>query len=90
MKCVTRDNVEKDEIFKSDKRDPCLFVFPGMSNFNGDKFPIEKWLFKAQKFNWYTMIDAAALASTSPIDLTKYKDSLIGIQLINNLLSFNI
>ncbi|XP_061178018.1 molybdenum cofactor sulfurase-like [Saccostrea echinata] len=56
----------------------CLFVYPAQSNFSGCKYPLS-WIqeVKNQKFgfqnqftgDWYTVLDAAAFISTSPLNL---------------------
>jgi molybdenum cofactor sulfurtransferase len=58
-----------------------LFAFPPEENFAGRKYPLD-WVKKFQltdfpkKFapggTWYVLLDAAALLSTNPLNLTKY------------------
>ncbi|XP_072020767.1 LOW QUALITY PROTEIN: molybdenum cofactor sulfurase-like [Amphiura filiformis] len=58
----------------------CLFAYPGQSNFSGRKYPLS-WCTKVKQgqlsytlncsnSNWYVVLDAAALASTSQLDLS--------------------
>lgn len=55
-----------------------LFAYPAQSNFCGHKYPLQ-WVKKVKdgilhhqtgcRGNWYVVLDAAALVSTSPLDL---------------------
>ena len=42
-----------------------LFTFPAMSNFNGQKFPIQSWIDIARENNFKVMLDAASYVSTN-------------------------
>ncbi|KAJ8036017.1 Molybdenum cofactor sulfurase [Holothuria leucospilota] len=56
-----------------------LFIYPGQSNFSGKKYPLD-WTSKCKNNyldevlcchgNWFVALDAAALVSTSPLDLS--------------------
>ncbi|RVX68500.1 hypothetical protein B0A52_07924 [Exophiala mesophila] len=54
---------------------PILFAYPGQSNMTGRRFPLE-WCERARTLNQrcnvpvFTLLDAAALASTSPLDFS--------------------
>lgn len=64
----------------------CLFVYPAQSNFYGHKYPLS-WIeairnqelgFQNQfKGNWFTVLDAAALVCTSPLDLGVHKPDFV-------------
>ena len=58
----------------------CLFAYPAQSNFSGHKYPLD-WCSKVKQGqlyplldcchgNWYVALDAAAMAATSPLDLS--------------------
>lgn len=52
---------------------PCLFAYPAQSNMNGRRLPLE-WSGRIRTTNKkpiYTLLDAAALVSTSPLDLSE-------------------
>ncbi|XP_050405457.1 molybdenum cofactor sulfurase isoform X1 [Patella vulgata] len=65
-----------------------LFVYPAQSNYSGQKFPLE-WIKKIQNSqlkcqqntggHWYVLLDAAAYASTSHLDLTHYKPDFVTV-----------
>ena len=46
-----------------------LLTFPGQSNMNGRRLPLS-WCGRARSLRAYTLLDAAALASTSRLDLS--------------------
>ena len=49
---------------------PLLFAFPAQSNMNGRRLPL-RWCRQLRKSSrMYTLLDAAAYASTSPLDLS--------------------
>ncbi|KAA8648949.1 hypothetical protein EYZ11_005368 [Aspergillus tanneri] len=55
-------------------KSPRLFAFPAQSNMNGCRFPID-WCRRIRNTNkgvgdTYTLLDAASLVSTSPLDLS--------------------
>lgn len=54
---------------------PSLFSYPAQSNMNGERLPL-KWPARVrgspQHSNTYTLLDAAALVSTSPLDLSDH------------------
>ncbi|XP_071489916.1 molybdenum cofactor sulfurase-like [Diadema antillarum] len=65
---------------------PCnLFAMPAQSNFCGRKYPLA-WIERIKckglsgcHGNWYVVLDAAALVSTSPLDLSECKADFITI-----------
>lgn len=52
-----------------------LFAYPGQSNMDGSRYPLN-WSHRARSLGWpsphsvFTLLDAAALAATSPLDLS--------------------
>ena len=48
-----------------------VFTFPAMSNFNGEKFPMEDWIQKAHDHGIKVLLDAASFVSTNFLDLSK-------------------
>ena len=48
-----------------------LFTFPAMSNFNGQKFPMQTWISIAHENNFKVMLDAASYVSTNFLDLSE-------------------
>ena len=54
---------------------PLLFAYPAQSNMNGERLPL-KWAARirgsSQHGNTYTLLDAAALVSTTPLDLSNH------------------
>lgn len=64
----------------------CLFVYPAQSNFSGRKYPLS-WIeaIRNQELgfqnqftgNWFTVLDAAALVCTSPLDLGVHKPDFV-------------
>lgn len=50
---------------------PGLFAWPGQSNLTGRRLPLQ-WAgrIRARRRNYYTLLDAAALLTTSPLDLS--------------------
>ncbi|ODV85863.1 hypothetical protein CANARDRAFT_175628 [[Candida] arabinofermentans NRRL YB-2248] len=66
-----------DIIQATTNSDPLLIAWPGQSNFNGERFPINEWnsIFKSKFENSYTLLDAASLSTTSPPNLSDSKTS---------------
>lgn len=67
---------EKNSLKNLDEKNSVknLFCYPGESNFSGVKYPMD-WATRAKhgmqnKKNWYVLIDGAALAASSSVDLT--------------------
>lgn len=52
-----------------DEAGPALFAYPAQSNMNGRRLPL-RWCQKMGQRGVYTLLDAAAYASTSPLDLS--------------------
>ncbi|XP_069121921.1 molybdenum cofactor sulfurase 3-like [Argopecten irradians] len=82
-------DLDNGRISKAEYYDPGgnnLFAFPGQSNFSGTKYPLT-WVAKAHHGQfcfqkqlpgqWYTVLDAAALVSTSDLDLGMYKPDFV-------------
>ncbi|KAF2474155.1 PLP-dependent transferase [Lindgomyces ingoldianus] len=66
-------------LFKTKKShtNPSLFAYPAQSNMNGRRLPLT-WPSKLRNSshqNAYTLLDAAALVSTSPLDLSDHTTS---------------
>lgn len=55
-----------------------LFAFPGQSNFTGIKNPLSV-ISAAQAHGWDVMLDAAALAPTSRIDLSQHSPEFVAL-----------
>ncbi|KAF1837575.1 PLP-dependent transferase [Decorospora gaudefroyi] len=54
---------------------PTLFAYPGQSNMNGERLPLDwagKLRFSLRHPKTYTLLDAAAFVSTSPLDLSDH------------------
>lgn len=55
---------------------PTLFAYPAQSNMNGERLPLD-WAGRLRHSlyhpNTYTLLDAAALVSTSPLDLSNHR-----------------
>lgn len=73
-RCFTSD-AEVNQWIEEEQRTPCerpsLFAYPAQSNMNGRRLPLE-WAdrIRTRKSGYvYTLLDAAALVSTSPLDL---------------------
>ncbi|KAH6614014.1 pyridoxal phosphate-dependent transferase [Boeremia exigua] len=54
---------------------PVLFSYPAQSNMNGERLPLSWPSRIRQHDNTYTLLDAAALVSTSPLDLSDHATS---------------
>lgn len=74
-RCFTSD-VEVDQWVEEDERipggRPGLFAYPAQSNMNGRRLPLEwtRRIRTTKQGSVYTLLDAAALVSTSPLDLS--------------------
>ncbi|KAB8265784.1 molybdenum cofactor sulfurase [Aspergillus pseudonomiae] len=73
---LTGGEVEQwiSELVTDQKNFPRLFAYPGQSNLNGRRCPMQ-WCKKirdgsSNAANVYTLLDAASLVSTSPLDLS--------------------
>ncbi len=55
-----------------------LFAFPAQSNVSGVRHPL-KWIRKAQRAGWDVMLDAAAFAPTSPLDLSEVRPEFVAV-----------
>jgi selenocysteine lyase/cysteine desulfurase len=55
-----------------------LFAYPAQSNFSGVKHPLE-WIGLAQERGWDVILDAAAFAPTSRLDLGRWKPDFVPI-----------
>lgn len=57
---------------------PTLFGYPAQSNMNGERLPLDwsgKLRLSLHHPNTYTLLDAAALVSTSPLDLSNHRSA---------------
>ncbi|EED16491.1 molybdenum cofactor sulfurase protein (HxB), putative [Talaromyces stipitatus ATCC 10500] len=73
-RCFKTDGEVRQWIDGIDSQDesPKLFAYPAQSNMNGRRFPL-KWcnqIRNAGARNTFTLLDAASLVSTSPLDLS--------------------
>ncbi|KAJ0414680.1 molybdenum cofactor sulfurase [Aspergillus carlsbadensis] len=80
-RCFVTDEEVESWIYELESRSaapndfPKLFAYPGQSNMNGRRFPM-RWCEKIHerqsetKQDVYTLLDAASLVSTSPLDLS--------------------
>jgi selenocysteine lyase/cysteine desulfurase len=66
------------ELAKGRRGVPKLFALTGQSNTTGVRHPLYL-IEKAQKQGWTVLLDAAALAPTGTVDLSKYKPDFVGI-----------
>jgi selenocysteine lyase/cysteine desulfurase len=55
-----------------------LFAYPAQSNFSGVKHPLE-WIETAHDRGWDVVVDCAAFAPTSPLDLSEYQADFVPI-----------
>lgn len=53
-----------------------LLAFPGEENFSGAKYPLE-WAAPANRKGWRVLVDAAALAQTERLNLTKVRPDFV-------------
>ena len=56
-----------------------LVTFPAMSNYNGQKYPIEMWIKESQALNFSVLLDAASFVSTNPLDLTRIHADFVAL-----------
>ena len=57
---------------------PCLFAYPGQSNFSGVKHPLE-WVPLAQDRGWDVLLDAAAFVPANRLDLAAVRPDFVSI-----------
>lgn len=81
--CVDDDQVAAwfngSSLFKQEDDQPCptlLFAYPGQSNMDGRRYPLDwsqrpRGLEHPANYPVYTLLDAAALCATSPLDLSE-------------------
>jgi len=55
-----------------------LFAYPAQSNFSGVKHPLE-WIELAHEHGWDVMLDCAAFAPTSRLDLSVFKPDFVSV-----------
>ena len=55
-----------------------LFAYPAQSNFSSVMHPLE-WIERAHAKGWDVLLDAAAFAPTSRLDLSKYKPDFVSL-----------
>ena len=79
-RCQVFSQIEFEKQLRVDKSlGKKLVVFPGMSNFCGTKYSIEKWIEIAHECDWCVLLDAASLVATSPLDLSKISPDFVAI-----------
>ena len=66
------------ELSRPSKAGHNLFAYPAQSNFSSVKHPLE-WIEKAHAHGWDVVLDAAAFAPTSKLDLGKVKPDFVPI-----------
>jgi len=64
------------ELGRINRRGNNLFAFPAQSNFSGVQHPIE-WVDEAQELGWDVILDCAAFAPTSRLDLSTVKPDFV-------------
>jgi molybdenum cofactor sulfurtransferase len=57
---------------------PSLFAYPAQSNFSGVKHPLE-WIDLAHERGWDVLLDCAAFAPTSRLDLSRWKPDFVAV-----------
>ena len=57
---------------------PSLFAYPAQSNFSGVKHPLE-WLDVAHERGWDVLLDCAAFAPTSRLDLSRWQPDFVAL-----------
>ncbi|MBW8198266.1 aminotransferase class V-fold PLP-dependent enzyme [Flagellimonas abyssi] len=73
--------VSRDKLFnslKNSSRTSKLFAYPAQSNVSGIKHDLQ-WISTAQSYGWDVLLDAAAFAPTSPLDLTKHSPNFVAV-----------
>jgi len=74
MRVDTESLVSSMEMGSAGKNN--LFAYPAQSNFSSVLHPLE-WIERAHAKGWDVLLDAAAFASTNPLDLSKYKPDFV-------------
>jgi molybdenum cofactor sulfurtransferase len=59
-------------------RQPHLFAYPAQSNFSGVKHPLE-WVARVQSKGWDVLLGAAALVSTTRLDLDEVRPDFVAV-----------
>jgi selenocysteine lyase/cysteine desulfurase len=57
---------------------PSLFAYPAQSNFSGVKHPLE-WIDLAHERGWDVLLDCAAFAPTSRLDLSRWQPDFVAV-----------
>ncbi|HET8950213.1 MAG TPA: aminotransferase class V-fold PLP-dependent enzyme [Solirubrobacteraceae bacterium] len=57
---------------------PSLFAYPAQSNFSGVKHPLE-WIDVAHERGWDVLLDCAAFAPTSRLDLSRWQPDFVAL-----------
>jgi molybdenum cofactor sulfurtransferase len=57
---------------------PSLFAYPAQSNFSGVKHPLE-WIDLAHERGWDVLLDCAAFAPTSRLDLSRWQPDFVAL-----------
>jgi selenocysteine lyase/cysteine desulfurase len=60
----------------ADPEKPNLFAYPAQSNFSSVQHPLE-WIEQAQALGWDVLLDAAAFAPCSPLDLDRFRPDFV-------------
>lgn len=66
----------ESELARVNEAAPCLFAFPGQSNFSGVKHPLDL-IPQAQAKGWDVLLDAAALAPANRLDLGRWQPDFV-------------
>lgn len=71
------DDLE-EQLAGADRSVPNLFAYPAQSNFSGVKHPLE-WIEVARELGYDVLLDAAAFAPTTRLDLGEYSPDYVTI-----------
>jgi selenocysteine lyase/cysteine desulfurase len=72
------DDVLHGELADADARCANLFAYPAQSNFSGVKHPLD-WIRAAHERGWDVLVDAAAFAPTSRLDLAAWRPDFVAV-----------
>lgn len=74
--CLTTDEEVERWVGRDEHQNRCprLLAYPAQSNMNGRRLPLD-WLMKCRENHVYCLLDAAALAATSPLSLADTQGS---------------
>lgn len=74
--CISGDQLLNS--LKNSERISKLFAYPAQSNVSGIKHDLQ-WITTAQNYGWDVLLDAAAFAPTSRLDLRKHSPNFVSI-----------